>query len=322
MNKIITLVGMIFFLNVISASVLEIENPSFDIVMHSGETIYENLTIKTIGHYTVYLSYTITNNQQDLEGLSINFTSPIEVNKEKDVSVEISTSPDFKPDNFTINFFANTTREGNITEQEYDGGYEKINTDFGLELEINSTGNGIILIKKYDSNPRTSFLKELGKFFEIDADESISDNMNLTTIKINYDGSDVFGKGIDESTLRIYYYNENNGKWEGFDFPNGGVDKFDNLVWAKTTHFSIFGVFGSPPSVESEETKSESGGSFTSPKESLTFETIHLKGKPEGIYSAITGAVIGTLREPIVLISIAFMTLILLLGIIVIIKRF
>lgn len=322
-KKITTAFAMILFINLISASVIEIENPSLDISMHSGETIYENITIKTLGDYTVYLSYSITNNQQNLEGLSVNFESPIQVNKERDVLIEISTSPYFKPDNFTLNLYANTTREGNVTSQVYGGIFKKIDTDFGLELEMNSTGNGTIIIEKYSSNPKTnsSFL-ELGKFFEINVEQSILDNMNLTTIKVSYSDSEVSDKGIAESTLRIYHYNEENNAWEVFDSPSGGVDRFDNFVWAKTTHFSTFGVFGSAPSPKTEETKSESGGSSDSFREPLIFETINLKGEPEGFYSIITGAVIGIVNKPAILISITFMTLILLLGIIVIIKRF
>jgi len=42
----------------------------------------------------------------------------------------------------------------------------------------------------------------------------------------------------------LEYYNASSGTWHTYDSPEGGVDTANNYVWANTTHFSLFGVFG------------------------------------------------------------------------------
>ncbi|MBS3166202.1 hypothetical protein J4444_03710, partial [Candidatus Woesearchaeota archaeon] len=67
-------------------------------------------------------------------------------------------------------------------------------------------------------------------------------------------------KGLDESTLRLWYYNETSASWMKYDTPDGGVDTTNNYVWASTTHFSTWGVFGTAPSSGGSSGGSGGGG--------------------------------------------------------------
>jgi hypothetical protein len=82
------------------------------------------------------------------------------------------------------------------------------------------------------------------KFIEINADDSILNDMNETEIRVYYTDEEVSSAGIDKASLRLYYYNSTSNLWEIYDAPFGGVDIVNNYVWAITNHFSIWVVFG------------------------------------------------------------------------------
>ena len=90
-------------------------------------------------------------------------------------------------------------------------------------------------------------------------------NIDSARITFNYSDAEVAAKGIDESTLRLYYYNETSGEWVKYDgedgvAPDGGVDTEANQVWAITDHFSTWGMFGAAPAASTSSTSSVSGG--------------------------------------------------------------
>lgn len=121
-------------------------------------------------------------------------------------------------------------------------------TDTILELftTANLTETSINLTKHSD-NPTnaTVGILELGKYIEIEYDEEMKDNLGWIMIKMYYTDEDVSNAGIDESTLRMYYYNESTSTWEVM--PDSGVDTTTNYVWGNTTHLSFFGLFGNAP---------------------------------------------------------------------------
>jgi len=246
-NRIGIIIGMILLLtSLVSAEVIRIEPETLpNISMYAGETIIQNITIKTDGNYLVYIDYNVTNNNSDMQGFHVSFESPIQVNKEKTIQIEISTLPNFKPDNFTLNIYASTEKAEEEIITEYNETTEIIEVQ-ELKLKIDSNGTGTITVKKFIENPEKGLgIPDLGKFFEITADQEIIDGMNETLINISYTDAEVSSAGIVESTLRLYFYNESSGEWQVS--PNSGVDTVNNYVWAKTTHFSIWGIFGSVP---------------------------------------------------------------------------
>ncbi|VVB91260.1 Cell surface glycoprotein [uncultured archaeon] len=82
----------------------------------------------------------------------------------------------------------------------------------------------------------------LNKFVEIEASPELKSNISVITIQINYSGSNL--NGIDENSLRVYWWNESAAAWEVL--ADGGVDTLNKIVWGNVTHLSLFGIFESP----------------------------------------------------------------------------
>ena len=143
----------------------------------------------------------------------------------------------------TIN--ANYTNSNSFNFNGKSASIQFLNAGVSLDMETSENVNGTVRIVGYNTLPENVsgfLLSGISKFIEIDADESISGSLSNATINISYAHADL--KGIDESTLRLYYYNAASNLWEKYDGVNGGVNTADNYVWAITDHFSIWGVFG------------------------------------------------------------------------------
>ncbi|MBN1386300.1 right-handed parallel beta-helix repeat-containing protein [Candidatus Woesearchaeota archaeon] len=135
---------------------------------------------------------------------------------------------------------------------------------YGIQAEIytNSSASGSIDINFYNQYPVGSgfALEELGLWVDVTVDPTIEDNLSFWILKIYYTDEEVAAAGLTESSLEIQYYNNNTGQWESF--AEGGVNTAENYVWAKITHFSIFGIFGSLlPSGGSSPVVMKGGGS-------------------------------------------------------------
>jgi transglutaminase-like putative cysteine protease len=120
---------------------------------------------------------------------------------------------------------------------------DKSNTTLELVTRSDLIDASINLTEQFN-NPGTANVGVLGlnKYIEIEADENIKNNLGWIIIKMYYTDEDVSNAGIDESTLRMYYYNETISKWEVM--TNSGVNTTANYVWGNTTHLSFFGLFG------------------------------------------------------------------------------
>ncbi|MDD5181699.1 MAG: right-handed parallel beta-helix repeat-containing protein [Candidatus Nanoarchaeia archaeon] len=139
-------------------------------------------------------------------------------------------------------------------------------SDAGFETTVySSTGyTGTMDAVTYDALPggASGFsLEGLGTWIEFNATELASGDWAI--IKIYYTDAGVAAAGLNESSLVIEYCNNTTGTcvWEIFSEANGngGVDTAANYVWANTTHFSGFGIFGSSP-VAQAVSPSLSGG--------------------------------------------------------------
>jgi hypothetical protein len=128
-----------------------------------------------------------------------------------------------------------------------------LTSEINTSLEI-KTGSAIINasieVFKYTENPKASGalgIVGLGKYIGIKADSALESAISSVIIKVYYTDAEVSAAGVDEGTLRLYYYNTSFGDWVAYDSPNGGVNTTENYVWANTTHFSDWGVFGTAP---------------------------------------------------------------------------
>lgn len=66
-----------------------------------------------------------------------------------------------------------------------------------------------------------------------------NDNIQKVRVTLHYTDADV--AGIDETSIRVYWWSANNSTW--VQLP-GGVDAAANFAWGETDHFSTFGLFG------------------------------------------------------------------------------
>lgn len=197
-------------------------------------------------------------------------------------NVSIDTT-NFELGEYYLNLVVATSNAGSISSSKERlvvssfGGAEKVyflpiegnkkigNSSIGIELNLVLPGyfDGNITIEEYTEKPEgTSFMIELGKYFVIEAEKYVLDALeDNAEIRVFYTDEDVKAKGIEETSLRLYYWNGTS--WE-LPFMSG-VNTAQNYVWARTKHFSTWGVFGSdsplpPPSKVSVPQSSESGG--------------------------------------------------------------
>ncbi len=155
-------------------------------------------------------------------------------NREENKSVEVMIDRNAQVNNSVV------VEDGNITTVSLGN----------ITLEINASVNGTVGISVNESssaaNSSSVGIPALGRYFEITA-PALAGNMSSVMIKLYYTDAEVAAAGIDEGTLRLYFYNTTSNAWEKYDTPNGGVDTANNYVWAITDHFSIWGAFGNTP---------------------------------------------------------------------------
>jgi len=116
-------------------------------------------------------------------------------------------------------------------------------------VTISNVTNSSVSITEYNSTPSgltnlTSVgIYGLNRFFDINISSSLNSSLRWVILNISYNESEVNASGLDESSLRIYYYNST-GNWTSYNSPFGGVNTVNNYVWANTTHFSYYSLGG------------------------------------------------------------------------------
>lgn len=137
--------------------------------------------------------------------------------------------------------------------------------DASINLVFEANGTGSIIVESYSEMPdgTTAFsIPALGIYLVVDDSGITSGTIsNETELRVYYTDAELAAAGLDESTLKLYFYNITTGTWE---LPlSSGVNTVDNYVWAKTDHFSSWGVFGSSVAVSSSSSSSGIGGRGT-----------------------------------------------------------
>ncbi|MCK5020628.1 MAG: DUF333 domain-containing protein [Candidatus Peribacteraceae bacterium] len=118
------------------------------------------------------------------------------------------------------------------------------NTSLEIFTLSNTTDNSIEIIEYFDNpeNENVFGLTSLGKYVSIEVEGEIEDGLEWVIIKLYYTDEEISEAGIDESSLRMYYWNETSQEWE--ECPNSGVNIEENYVWANMTHLSLYGSYG------------------------------------------------------------------------------
>lgn len=141
------------------------------------------------------------------------------------------------------------------TATEFD--YTSI-ADSNITFFLGNNVEAIIAVEAENVTSSPSGLNSL-KAIDIEVDAATKDSLLWGLIKIFYNESELTLANIpDESTLKIYYYNESAGQWQLQS--NQGVDTENNYVWVNVTHFSTYGVFGDEPVPPSPSSSGGGGG--------------------------------------------------------------
>jgi len=115
-----------------------------------------------------------------------------------------------------------------------------INLTLNLSLKSNTSTN-LSFISKNKTEMSNLNNKLAVKSIIIETDETFNENLEWAIITLNYSESDL-PNNINESTLKLYYYNETSNLWELIE--DSYVNKTQNYIWANITHFSEYGIFG------------------------------------------------------------------------------
>mgnify|MGYP000866492711 CR=1 FL=1 len=105
---------------------------------------------------------------------------------------------------------------------------------------------------------------EIGRFAEITSTIT-NDNLERVRVTLHYTDADV--AGIDESSIRVYWWSTENSTWVQLE---GGVDTAANFAWGETNHFSTFALLGVTPPKPSPTGGGPGGGVFVVPTSSVT----------------------------------------------------
>jgi len=148
----------------------------------------------------------------------------------------------------------------------------KTNTEIGIISQ--STINQVSVVIAYYSddlfNKTLSGKFCLGKYIEILVSDAINNNLSQANIRFFYEESDYSSLGLDETSLRLYFWNIT--EWGICD--STGVDTVNNFVWANVTHLSTFTVFGVKPVITGPSSGGGSGGGFYGKVKDVIEETI------------------------------------------------
>jgi len=205
----------------------------------------ENNTIKNITLSLVNNSYNGTwNSINKTQG---SYLIDIIVNDTLGNEKEIENAAIIALASYSVNTSTNSSiRFGNGSG---DGGHRIINATKKANTWLNITTsvdvNGSIAIAEYSENIKPvdpSTVIELNKYIDVIADNDTNNNISSVEMRIYYTDAEVTSANLDESTLRMYKYNESTVTWDLIS--PGGVDTSLNYVWGNVSGFSSFGVFG------------------------------------------------------------------------------
>jgi len=93
-------------------------------------------------------------------------------------------------------------------------------------------------------DPPPGTWKVLGNYVQINV--SNTDITVNATIRIYYTPEQLEASGLDESTLKIHYWNTTLGEWVAVE---SHVNTEEHFVWANIDHFSLWALMGQPPAL-------------------------------------------------------------------------
>jgi PGF-pre-PGF domain-containing protein len=86
------------------------------------------------------------------------------------------------------------------------------------------------------------FTNNVGGYVYANASLNLVNSTDWLNISVFYDQNEL--GALDESTLKLRYFNESARSWE--DLPVSGIDLTENYVWCNITHYSVFALLAQP----------------------------------------------------------------------------
>ena len=228
-------------------------------------SIEENLNSQNISYEYSTDSGTTWNIVPEDKNLSIADTESNNIKIKAVLSGNESSTPSLSSINITY-FTADPETYYELNETELVSAIEnrefRVNaSSLKTELNINpseSFSNVLINITAPNENKPSNLprVKEL----EINA-PGLNNKIDSAALKVYYTSSEI--SGINEDSLKLYYYNETSQTWEALPSI---VNKIEKYVEANLEHFSTYGLFGEQQSSSNNDNIGSGGkSSFTRP---------------------------------------------------------
>jgi len=116
------------------------------------------------------------------------------------------------------------------------------------ELNVNPqyAPNLTKLMTKHNEHLNPGGLRAMGRYLSVEPGEEVRSRLKNATMRFYVDRTDLDGEGRQLGDgihgLRVFYFNETSGEWELV--VDSGYDSTRGLVWARVSHFSVYGIFG------------------------------------------------------------------------------
>jgi len=116
------------------------------------------------------------------------------------------------------------------------------------------------------ASPADFGVPSLGKYITINTSDNLQSNLSSAFIRVYYTQSEIDNANMQESSLKLRWYNESSQAWENLGtqpwFFGAGVDtkdigSYSGYVWVNVSHLSTFGITGT---VKPATTQSSNGG--------------------------------------------------------------
>lgn len=253
---------IIFTILVLTGSVmavggnLDIEPTSYSLDLNAGDQITKTVELTWSGKddTTVYVDSKVSSEKTNAVGVNVS-NDPEEVvldsGETVDIQINLSSSFGLEPDNFTIRTEASAEpvvagEEETVQVEELEPG-ENVNvqTD-NVEVEVDPANSTNVTVKQVENvfvDPPSD--RDFVRGVQVESDQNIGGG----EIAVNYD-EDEIGE-IDESSLRIFYFEPGEAEWEAVE---SNVNTQENIVTAEVPHFSTYAAYG-------EEEDNTAGGS-------------------------------------------------------------
>ncbi len=126
------------------------------------------------------------------------------------------------------------------------------NSKYRLSSGDDFVGGELVIHRAKNAPENITGNESFKSYIVVEPSANLEDAVNWVLIRVYYDESAL--EGIDESSLRLRWFNESSGRWE--ELP-GGVNTEENYVWANVSHFSVFGVQAGIVEQPQEETQQQ-----------------------------------------------------------------